>query len=139
MRKLAVIFLGAATLSGCMGYGSGPAYGLGPGQNAAWRQFDWNRPDPTYGDYHAERYYRSDPRYREQRLTRRDRIYRGMDGQYYCRRSDGTTGLVVGAAVGAILGNILSRGDSNLLGTLLGATAGALLGQEIDRGDLRCR
>ena len=67
-----------------------------------------------------------------------ERIYRGKDGRYYCRRSDGTMGLVVGAAVGGLIGNRLSRGDSETIGTLIGAGAGALLGQAIDRGTLHC-
>jgi hypothetical protein len=75
-------------------------------------------------------------RYRERRMSRRDRIYRGGDGRYYCRRNDGTTGLVVGAVAGGLLGNAVG-GD--LLGTLLGAGGGALLGQSIDRGNVRCR
>lgn len=45
----------------------------------------------------------------------------------------------VGAISGAILGNVISRGDSSVLGTILGATAGALIGQQIDRGEARCR
>lgn len=65
-------------------------------------------------------------------------IYRGRDGRYYCRRSNGTTGLVVGAAVGGLIGNRLAPGQSAVLGTLLGAGAGAVLGQAIDRGSLRC-
>ena len=75
-------------------------------------------------------------RYRERRLGRGDRIYRGGDGRYYCRRSDGTTGLVIGAIAGGLLGNALG---GNTLGTLLGAGGGALLGQSIDRGNIRCR
>ena len=74
--------------------------------------------------------------YRERRLGRNDRIYRGHDGRYYCRRSDGTTGLVVGAIAGGLLGNAIG-GDT--LGALLGAGGGALLGQSIDRGNVRCR
>jgi hypothetical protein len=77
--------------------------------------------------------------YRERRLSRNDRIYRGRDGRYYCRRSDGTTGLIVGAVAGGLLGNALSGGRSATLGTLLGAGGGALLGQSIDRGSVRCR
>jgi len=75
-------------------------------------------------------------RYRERRLGRDDRIYRGGDGRYYCRRSDGTTGLVIGAIAGGILGNAIG---GNTLGTLLGAGGGALLGQSVDRGNVRCR
>jgi len=74
--------------------------------------------------------------YRERRMGRNDRIYRGGDGRYYCRRSDGTTGLVIGAIAGGVLGNAIG-GDA--LGTLLGAGGGALLGQSIDRGNVRCR
>jgi hypothetical protein len=74
--------------------------------------------------------------YRERRLGRRVRVYRGGDGRYYCRRSDGTTGLVIGAIAGGVLGNAIG-GDT--LGTLLGAGGGALLGQSIDRGNVRCR
>lgn len=104
-----------------------------------WRQYDYNRPDPSYGGYDAGRYYREDSRYRERRLSHRDRVYRGQDGRYYCRRSDGTTGLVVGAVVGGVLGNRIAPGGSEVLGTILGATAGALAGQAIDRGEARCR
>jgi uncharacterized protein YcfJ len=69
-------------------------------------------------------------------LGRDDRIYRGGDGRYYCRRNDGTTGLVIGALAGGLLGNAVG---GNTLSTLLGAGGGALLGQSIDRGQVRCR
>lgn len=104
-----------------------------------WRDYDYNRPDPSYGGYDASRYYRETPRQRERRLTERDRIYRGTDGRYYCRRSDGTTGLIVGAIAGGILGNMIAPGGSETLGTILGALAGGIAGREIDRGDLKCR
>ncbi|WP_394652035.1 glycine zipper 2TM domain-containing protein [uncultured Sphingomonas sp.] len=86
-------------------------------------------------DWDASRSYR-DGRYRERRLTRNDRIYRGRDGRAYCRRNDGTTGLVIGGVGGAVLGNLVGGG---LLGTLIGGGGGALLGREIDRGKVRCR
>ena len=81
-------------------------------------------------------------RYRERRLAANDRVYRGQDGRYYCRRNDGTTGLIVGAAVGGVLGNIIAPGGSKTLGTLLGAGAGAVAGTAIDKEaskDMRCR
>lgn len=134
MRHLIITVLSASLLAGCADYGRH----YGP-PNADWRRYDYNRPDPSYGGYHADRYYRSDTRYRERILARRDRIYRGMDGRYYCRRSDGTTGLVVGAITGAVLGNVIARGESKTLATILGAAAGGLLGQQIDRGEARCR
>ena len=73
------------------------------------------------------------------RVTRQTRIYRGHDNRYYCRRNDGTTGLIVGAAVGGLLGNSLKGGGSGLAATLIGAGAGGLLGREIDRGGVSCR
>jgi len=108
-----------------------------------WRtyhRYDYNRPDPRYGArYDAAHYYRDDHSYGERRLTRYDRIYRGSDGRYYCRRSDGTTGLIVGALAGGILGNSIANGRSTTLVTLLGAGGGALIGRSIDRGSARCR
>lgn len=74
--------------------------------------------------------------YRERRLTRDDQVYRGRDGRYYCRRGNGTTGLVIGGVAGGLLGNAIAGGT---LGTLLGAGGGALLGRSIDRGNVRCR
>jgi hypothetical protein len=72
-------------------------------------------------------------------LGRSDRIWRGDDGRYHCRRSNGTTGLVVGAALGALAGRQIDGGRDRTLGTVIGAVGGGLLGREIDRGNLRCR
>ncbi|MBY8823928.1 glycine zipper 2TM domain-containing protein [Sphingomonas colocasiae] len=120
-------------LSGCMGSDGG--YGAGPG----YRNYDYNRPDPAYGGYDADRYYRDDRRYRERRLSNSERVYRGRDGRYYCRRSDGTTGLIVGGIAGGVLGNIIAPGGSETLGTLLGAAGGAIAGRAIDKDGARCR
>jgi hypothetical protein len=102
------------------------------------RSYDWNRPDPRYRNYDAARYYHQG-NYRERRLSRNDRIYRGNNGRYYCRRDDGTTGLLIGGVAGGVLGNLLSNGGSSTLATLLGAGGGALLGRSIDRGNVKCR
>lgn len=78
--------------------------------------------------------------YYEPRPIRADeRIWRGDDGRYHCRRGNGTTGLVIGGAVGALIGRELDGGRDRTTGTILGAAGGALLGREIDRGNLRCR
>jgi hypothetical protein len=103
-----------------------------------YRRYDWNRP-ATGGYYYADDYYRSGRYYRERRLSRNDRIYRGRDGRYYCRRSDGTTGLIIGAGIGALIGHSIDDGRSSLLGTLIGGAAGAAIGREVDRGQVRCR
>jgi hypothetical protein len=84
--------------------------------------------------------YDSRGRYYEPRAIAYDEpVWRGSDGRYHCHRSNGTTGLVVGAAVGAAVGHELDSGRDRTLGTVLGAAGGALLGHEIDRGSLRCR
>lgn len=84
------------------------------------------------------RYDRNDRRY-DQRVHRNTRVWRGNDGRAYCRKDDGTTGLLIGGAVGGLLGHeIAGRGD-NTLGAILGAAGGALLGREIDRGGSSCR
>ena len=137
MRILAIAAIGAAAmLGGCstMGGGYGSNY-------SSYGAYDYNRPDPAYNGYDAGRYYR--PANRERRLAANERVYRGQDGRYYCRRSNGTTGLLVGGAAGGVLGNIIAPGGSELLGTVLGAAGGALAGRAIDRGsnnnNVRCR
>jgi hypothetical protein len=104
-----------------------------------YRNYDYNRHEAGQQTYFADRYYRDGRYYQPRRLGRNDRIYRGSDNRYYCRRSDGTTGLIVGGLSGAVLGNAIAGGGSRTLGTLLGGAAGALLGQSIDRGNVTCR
>ena len=89
--------------------------------------------------YYADRYYRDDPRYTEHVLTDNDMVYVGRDGRYYCKRDDGTTGLIVGGIAGGVLGGIIAPGGSKTLGAILGAGAGALAGRAIDKNDVRCR
>lgn len=50
-----------------------------------------------------------------------------------CRRLNKTEGAVVGAAGGAVLGNVLAGRGSRGTGTLLGAVAGGVAGHEIAR------
>jgi hypothetical protein len=87
----------------------------------------------------ASKHYRHDERrYRPHRMGRNDRIYRGSDNRYYCKRDDGTTGLIVGGVTGGVLGNVIAPGGSKTLGTIIGAGAGALIGRAIDDGDIVC-
>ena len=94
--------------------------------------------DPYVTDYDAARYYRDGPQYRERVLTANDEVYRGSDGRYYCQRSDGTTGLIIGGAGGAALGAAMG---GHAAGALVGGALGALLGREIERSNqqYRCR
>ena len=95
--------------------------------------------DRRYRDRRA-RVYDDYGRYYEPRRVRRgDRIWRGNDGRYYCRRDNGTTGLIIGAAGGALLGREIDNRGSRAEGTILGAAIGGLLGRAIDKGDARCR
>jgi hypothetical protein len=72
----------------------------------------------------------------DRRLGRDDYVHRGGDGRYYCRRSDGTTGLVIGGLGGAAIGGALG---GSTVAALLGAAGGAAIGSSIDRGEVHCR
>jgi hypothetical protein len=85
--------------------------------------------------YDPSRYYRPGTQYRERVLSPDDRVYAGSDGRYYCKRNDGTTGLIVGGAAGGILGNVIDGGHSRIVGTLLGGAAGALAGKAIEQNN----
>ena len=91
--------------------------------------------DPYDGYY--ERHYQAGA-YEPYPMGYDDRVYRGSDGRYYCRRRDGTIGLVVGAGVGALLGNLIAPRGSRTIGTIVGAAGGAAIGYAIERGEVRC-
>ena len=96
--------------------------------------------DRRYRRDRRDRVYDRQGRYYEPRRVRRgDRIWRGRDGRYYCQRDNGTTGLVIGAGVGALLGRAIDTQGDRTVGTVLGGALGAVLGRELDRGDIRCR
>ena len=99
-----------------------------------------------YGDYRGgydryddRPYYMRYPSNYGEPVYRDTRIWRGRDGRYYCRKDNGTTGLLIGAGVGALIGHeIAGRGGDRTLGAILGGAAGALLGRSIDRSSTRC-
>lgn len=150
MTKLLSIPLAVAAMSalgGCATYDDGYGYRSSNADNWGYYdrsyydrygRYDWNNYDPSYNGYYADRYYRTDRRYRTRTLGSDDRVYRGQDGRYYCRRSDGTTGLIVGGIAGGVLGNIIAPGDSKTLGTIIGAIGGAAAGAAIDTRNVRC-
>ena len=112
------------------GYNDDRGYNNDP--NGGWR--DEHGYDPS-------RYYRGGAQYQERPMGADERVYTGKDGRYYCKRSDGSTGLVVGGALGGLFGNVITGGRSKLAGTLLGGVAGALAGKSIDQknSSLRCQ
>ncbi|MFA5965279.1 MAG: hypothetical protein WC804_14785 [Sphingomonas sp.] len=135
MRVSALGFVAAATLlaSGCVGPGDGGGQ-AGYAPPAPTQGGYYTAPAPQSG-YAADRDYRPEPQAQERQLAANDRVYRGRDGRYYCRRSNGSTGMVVGGVIGGILGNIIAPGGSALLGTLLGVGGGAVAGKAIDKHD----
>ncbi len=122
------------------------------GYRAAPVEESWNQYRDRYRDrYNRDRY--EDRRYDDRRyddrryddrgsygepVYRNTRVWRGEDGRTYCRKKNGTTGLIIGGAAGALLGREVDGGRNRTLGTVLGAAAGALIGRELDNG-VRCR
>ena len=124
MRKTILAIAAAAlTLPAAPAFADPPPWAPAHGKRAKDRAiYD------SYGRYYEPR-----------RISRGDRVWRGDDGRYYCKRDNGTTGLIIGAAGGALLGRAIDGGRNRATGTIVGAAAGALLGREIDRGEARCR
>ena len=92
--------------------------------------------DARHNGYNNQ-YRRYDRRYANQRYANQ-RYYNQRYGNYYgsrCRRDDGSTGTILGAIAGGLLGReIAGRGDRTI-GTIIGGAAGALAGRAIDRSD----
>lgn len=67
------------------------------------------------------------------------KIWKDSRGRYRCKRPNGTTGLIIGAAGGALLGRAIDTKGERATGTIIGAAAGALIGRKIDRSRVKCR
>lgn len=116
------------------------------GRNGGYQQgTTGGRYDDDNAYYDPSRDYRDGSQYQERALANDDRVYRGTDGRYYCKRNDGTTGLIVGGVGGAVLGNVIDGGRSRAVGTILGGVLGAVAGRAVERsandrnGEIRCR
>ena len=86
----------------------------------------------------------SDEAQAQRRYYSRDGYYNGPTwrdsrGRYRCRRSNGTTGLIIGGAAGALAGRAIDTRGERATGTIVGAVAGALVGREIQRSNSRRR
>lgn len=64
--------------------------------------------------------------------------YERDDALVSCRRSDGTTGAIVGGGAGALVGRGIDRHGERGTGTILGAVLGALIGHAVEQGSA-CR
>lgn len=67
------------------------------------------------------------------------RIWQDSNGRYRCKRPDGTVGLIVGGAGGALIGRAIDTKGERATGTIIGAAAGALIGRKIDRSRVKCK
>lgn len=67
------------------------------------------------------------------------KTWRDSQGRIRCRRANGTVGIIVGGAAGALVGRAVDGGRNRTTGTVIGAAAGALAGREIARSKRRCR
>ena len=67
------------------------------------------------------------------------RIWQDSNGRYRCKRPDGTVGLIVGGAGGALIGRAIDTRGERATGTIIGAAAGALIGRRIDRSRVKCK
>ena len=68
------------------------------------------------------------------------KTWRDSQGRLRCRKKNGTTGLLIGGAAGALAGRAIDTRGSRATGTILGAAAGALLGREVERSrGFKCR
>lgn len=81
---------------------------------------------PTVAVAHSNHYYNG-------------KVWRDSQGRLRCKRPNGTTGLIVGAAGGALVGRAIDTRGERTTGTILGAAAGALIGRELDRSRVKCR
>ena len=88
---------------------------------------------------HKSRYDDRGRYFEPRRLSNDDRIWRGDDGRYYCRRDNGTPGLLVGGSVDNMVDRRYRDGRERTVGSILEATGSALFGREINRGGLKCR
>ena len=105
------------------------------------KEFSYAHPRPRPRGRHP------DPARDAQRRARRNNGY--YQGQHLARlsgphcaasRPNGTTGLIVGAAGGALIGRAIDTRGERTTGTVIGAAAGALLGRQIERSrKVRCR
>ncbi len=133
MKKSVLAVVMTATL-----FTSVPAFGDPP----PWAPAHGRRGHDRSDNYERGRQYDNYQRDYQRDYQRTDNgiaYWQGNDGRYYCRRSNGTTGLLVGAVLGGLLGRTIDRNGDRSAGTILGAAAGALLGREVERGQSRCR
>ena len=132
------LMFGAMPANAASTFGKAPKAEAASHTESAWEHS--RKKDRRYYRSYAPRSYYQPRGYYGEPVSYRTRAWRGDDGRYYCKRSNGTTGLLIGAAGGALLGReVAGRYGDRTLGAILGAAGGALLGRSIDRSSSRCQ
>jgi len=89
--------------------------------------------DRAYGDAYSDGYNRG-PRY-DRGYYDRGGYNRGYYNRGPQRCNNGTTGTIVGAIAGGLLGRTIDTRGDRTLGTILGGGAGALAGHAIEKSN----
>lgn len=80
------------------------------------------------------------PAFAHQKDGYNGRTWQDSRGRTRCRKKNGTVGLIVGGAGGALVGRAIDTRGERTTGTVVGAAAGALLGRHVQRNSgRRCR
>jgi Glycine zipper 2TM domain len=115
------------------GHGRGHGHGYGHYQNNGgyYQRSDY---DNGYNNRGYDNGYYQQSRYEDD-----DRGYRN-NNSYRCDRGKGSTGLIVGAVAGGLLGRaVVGRYGDRTAGTIAGAGVGALAGRALQKaGNNRC-
>ena len=114
------------------------ATGLVPATADAQRyRGDRHAYEQAYNDgYNGGGYY--DRGYRDDRRFQGARQYRDSRGYYRNRNqrcNSGTTGTIIGAIAGGLLGRSIDGGRDRAAGTIIGGAAGALAGRAVGKGN----
>ncbi len=67
------------------------------------------------------------------------KTWKDSRGRLRCKRPNGTVGMIVGGAGGALVGRAIDTRGERATGTIIGAAAGALIGRQVQRSRVRCR
>ncbi|MDQ1158614.1 uncharacterized protein YcfJ [Sphingomonas sp. SORGH_AS 950] len=101
---------------------------------ASAQRYYGDRYERAYGDAYYDGYNRG-PRYDRGYYDRRGGYDRGYYNRGPQRCNSGTTGTIVGAIAGGLLGRTIDTRGDRTLGTILGGGAGALAGHAIEKSN----
>ena len=121
-------------------YGSSQGYyGNSYGTNQGYYGNSYGSGQTYYGNRQSSAYGNNYSQYYDRSGYYSGPTWRGDDGRYYCRRSDGTTGTIVGGAAGALIGRSVAGNGDRTLGTIIGGAIGAVIGNSVERSSNRQR